>query len=115
MVVELADEVVAAFDRGPAEERVGLDLHGAFTFDDPASLVVGRNSVPAQVGRVAGRSLLFDLDEQGVFAAVALHVDAVVAQADGAGAHDLEGYIDRTVLREEVAPFDSYTRGSSGG
>ncbi len=46
MVVELADEVVAAVDRGPAEEWVGLDLHGAFAFDDPASLMVGRDGFP---------------------------------------------------------------------
>ena len=39
VVVELADEVVAALDGGPAEEGVGLELHGALAVDDAAALV----------------------------------------------------------------------------
>ena len=53
MVVELADEVVAAFDGGPAEEGVGLELHCALAFDDAAALV-RRQRLLAEVGRVGG-------------------------------------------------------------
>ena len=41
--------------------------------------------------------------KSGIGGAVALQVDAVVAQADGAGADDLEGDVERRVLGEEVA------------
>ena len=59
-----------------------------------------------KVGRVGGVGLLFDLEEEWVgslLAAGVFEVDAVVAQADGAGADDLEGDVDRLILREEVA------------
>ena len=51
------------------------------------------------------RRLFLDLQEERVLGAVALHVDAVVAQADRAGADDLEGDVERGVLGEEVAAF----------
>ncbi len=81
MVVELANEVVAALDGGPPEERVGLELHGALALNDAVALVCGF-AFAAQVGRVARGSLFLDLQEERVLGAIALHEDAVVAQAD---------------------------------
>ena len=58
-----------------------------------------------QIGRVGGECLFFDLQEERILGAVALQVEAVVAQADRAGTDDLEGDVERGVLREEVAAF----------
>ncbi len=113
VVVELADQVIAAGDGGPAEERVGLQLHGALAFHRAAALVV-RLARVAQVGRVGGVRLLLELQEERVGGAVALHVDDVVAQADGAGADDLERDVDRRVLGEEVAALGLQAFGVGG-
>ena len=102
VIVELADEVVAAFDGGVAEEGVGLELHGALAVHDAVALVTGFELL-AEIGSVGGGGLFLDLEEEGVGGAVALEVDAVIAQADGAGADDLEGDVERRVLAEEVA------------
>jgi len=59
-----------------------------------------------KVGGVGGGCFFFDLEEErvgGFGAGDAFEVDAVVAEADGAGANHLERYIDGAVLREEVA------------
>ena len=113
VVVELADEVVAALDGGPAEERVGLELHGALAVDHAAALMA-RFELLAKVGCVGGGWLLLDLQEERVFGAIALHVDAVVAQANGAGADDLEGDIERGVLGEEVPALGLQALGIGG-
>ncbi len=102
VVVELANQKVAALDGGVAEEGVGLELHGALALGDAAALVRLGGRV-AEIRRVGGECLFFDLQEERIFGAVALQVEAVVAQADRAGTDDLEGYIERSVLREEVA------------
>ena len=67
-----------------------------------------------QVGRVAGGDLFLDLQEERVLGAIALHEDAVVAQADGAGADDLEGDVERGVLREEVLALGLQALGVGG-
>src|ERR1700722_20163095 len=103
VVVELADEEAARLagawvgDGGPAEEGIGLDLHGALAFDDAAALMGVRESGFVEVGGVGGGGLLLDLEEERVLAAVALEVKAVVAEADGAGADHLEGDIEDAV------------------
>lgn len=102
MVVELTDEEVAALDVRPAKEGVGLELHGAFSFDDSPSLVMLRGSI-SKVGSVGGDCFFLDLEEEWIAGAVALHVDDVVAEADRAGANYFECDVDRTVLSEEVA------------
>ncbi len=55
-----------------------------------------------KVGRIDGGSFLLDLQEERIVGAVALKVDAVVAQTDGAGADHLEGDIEGPVEREQV-------------
>ena len=102
VVVELADEEVAALDGGPAEEGVGLELHGALAVDDAAALMRLGGHI-AEIWGVGRERLFLDLQKERVLGAVALHVDAVVAQADRAGADDLEGDVERGVLGEEVA------------
>ena len=92
VVVELADEVLAAADMGPAQERIGLQLHGALALGD-ALAVVGCGVGVGQIGRVAGGRLFLDLKKERVGRAVALEVNAVVAQAHGACAHHFEGYV----------------------
>jgi hypothetical protein len=64
--------------------------------------VISLQGVAGDVGGVSGDGFLFDLDEEGVFAAVAFEVDAVIAKADGAGADDLEGNVYDPVLGEEM-------------
>ena len=64
MVVELADEVVAAVDGGPAEEGVGLELHGALAFDDAVALVAGFGW--SGRGRRQEAVLFLDLEEERV-------------------------------------------------
>jgi len=39
VVVELADEEVAALDGGPTEKRVGLELHGSLALDNAPALM----------------------------------------------------------------------------
>src|SRR6202789_900778 len=77
-----------------------------------------------QIGSVGGGRFLLDLEEErvgAVGAAEALEVDDVVAQADGAGADDFEGYVLRDVLLEEVAALGlggagvGAERGEDGG
>ena len=70
----------------------------------------------ARRGRARRRSAASSLicRKSGSLGAVALHVDAVVAQADGAGADDLEGDIERGVLREEVAALGLQALGVGG-
>ena len=113
VIVELADEVVAALDGGPSEEGVGLELHGALAFDGAAALVVGLKLL-AEVRSVGGGDFLFDLKEERVTGTVALEVDAVVAEADGAGADDLEGDVERGVLGEEVLALGLQALGVGG-
>ncbi len=113
VVVELADEEVAAVDGGVAEEGVTGELHGTLAVHGAMALVRVRVAV-RQVGRPGRGCLLFDLEEERVGAGLAvgvLEVDAVVAQADGAGADDLEGDVDGRVLREEVAALGLEGRG----
>ena len=105
MVVELADQVVAALDGGVAEEGIGGELHGALAVHDAMALV-GVAGAFGQIGRVGRGGLFLDLEEErvdAVGAAEAFAVDDVVAQADGAGADDFEGDVLGGVLLEEVA------------
>ena len=102
MVVELANEEVAVFEAGPAEHGVGLDLHGALAVGG-ALAVVGRVGGVLEVGRPGGAGLLFDLEKKRFCRAGAFEVDAVIAQADGAGADDFEGDGEWAELREKVA------------
>ncbi len=112
VVVELANEVVArdvlfVGDGGVAEEGVGGELHGTLAVHDAMTLMgvgIGVRGEPAGVG---GGGLFFDLEEEwvvvgGASEGCAFEVDAEVAEADGAGANDLEGDVDGCVLREEV-------------
>src|ERR1017187_7835140 len=68
----------------------------------------------AEVRRVSGSDLLFDLQEERISAPVALHVNAVVAQTDGAGADDLEGDVERRVLYEEMSTLGLEALGIGG-
>ena len=89
VIVELANEKVATQDCGPSQKRIRLKLHGALAVDDAAPLM-SRLAVRAEIGRVSGSNLLLDLKEQRIVGAVALHVDAVIAQAHRSGTDDLE-------------------------
>jgi len=93
--------------------RTRLELHGALAFDDAAALVIRRGRL-AKIRRVRGEHLLLDLQEEWVLRPVALHVDAEVAQADGAGADDLERDIERGVLSEKVLALGLQALGVSG-
>ena len=104
MVVELADEIVAAFDGGVAKEGVGGELHGALAVHD-AMAFVGVLRAFGKIGGVGRGRLFLDLEEERVDAvgtAEAFEVDDVIAEGDGAGTDDLEGNVLRGVLREEV-------------
>ncbi len=114
VIVELANEEVALMDGGPAEEGIRLELHGALAFDDAAALMGGCGRGIGEVGGVGGGRLFLDLQEERVVGAVAFEIDAEVAQADGAGADDFEGDIDRGVLVEEVAAFGLETSAIDG-
>jgi hypothetical protein len=49
VVVELAHQVLAAADVRPAEERVGLQLHGSLAVGDALAVVVVRMGI-GQIG-----------------------------------------------------------------
>ena len=66
VVVELADEEVAAFEGGVAEEGVGGELHGALAVDDAMALVGVASGAFGKIGRVGRGSLFFDLQEEWV-------------------------------------------------
>ncbi len=104
VIIQLADQKVTPREVRPAEKRVGLQLHGALAFDRALSVVMGGFGV-GQIGRIAGRSLLLDLQEERIPGAIAFKVDAVVAGADRASADHLECHIDRAVEREPVLPL----------
>src|SRR6201997_4330636 len=55
-----------------------------------------------EIRRIRRRSLLLDLQEERIVRAVALEIDAVIAQAYGAGANHFEGYVDGMIKREQV-------------
>ncbi len=65
MVIELADQEIAPLDLRPAEEWIGLYLHGLLSFNDPLAVVV-RGPGIGQVGRVNRRRLLLHLQEERV-------------------------------------------------
>ena len=57
------------------------------------------------------------MQKERVGGAVALEVDAVVAQAHGAGADDLEGHVHRAIEREQMLAlrFEHLAIGAEGG
>ena len=55
-----------------------------------------------EIGRVGRGSFLLDLQKERVVGSVALEVDAVIAQADGAGSDHLEGHVDGAIEREQM-------------
>ncbi len=117
VVVELADEEVAALEGGVTEEGVGGELHGALAVDDAMALMGVAGGAFRKIGRVGGGGFFFDLQKEWVGAGGAggaFEVDAVVAQADGAGADDLEGDVDGAVLLEEVTALGLEGAGVGG-
>jgi hypothetical protein len=105
VVVQLADQEVAAIDGGVAEEGVGGELHGALAVHHAMALV-GVGGAVGEVGGVGGGGLFFHLQEEGVGSvrtAEAFEVDAVVVEADRAGSDDFEGDVLGEILLEEVA------------
>ena len=58
-----------------------------------------------QIRRIRRRNLFFDLQEQRIAGAVALHIDAIVAQAHRARANNLERHIDGPVEVEQMLPL----------
>ena len=101
VVIKLANDVVATIDLRPAQEGVGLELHGTFALDNTTPLVVRLHCGAAYIRRICGERFFLDLKEKRIFAAVSLEVDAVVAETHRTGADDLEGYIDHPVLRQK--------------
>jgi hypothetical protein len=75
------------------------------TFDDPLTLMAGRNPAMAKIGSKRGDHFFLDLQEERIPGAIGLHVDAVVAEADRAGPYHLEGNVDWSVLGQKVAAF----------
>src|SRR6185437_8421462 len=105
MIIQLTDKVVAIVDARIPEERIAGELHGALTVHNTMSLLDPPRSTFGDVACISGGGLLLDLDKEWVRvrgARVALEIDDVVAQAHRAGADDLEGNVDRSVLRQKM-------------
>ena len=104
VIVELPDEVVVSVHCRPTEKGIGLLLHGALSIDDAASLVLLQVAgLRGNIGGVAGWNLLFDLEKEGIFGAVAFHHDAVVAKSHGTCSDNFESNIDGLILCQKVA------------
>jgi hypothetical protein len=82
-------------------------LDGALALSDTAALVMGGSSGDkadaCEKGRVGRSDFLLDLEEEGVARTVAFEVDNVIAEADAAGADDLEANVDGAEEVEEMA------------
>ena len=93
MVVELAYQEVAVIDRRVAEKGIAGELHRALAIHDAMALVFPRCRTVRNVPCIGRGRLLFDLDKERVGVRrtrMALAVNDVVTQADGARSNDLE-------------------------
>ena len=101
VVIQLANQILAIVDRGPAEKQVGQELHRPLALHDPVALVLRRPHF-SQIRGISGTRLLLDLQKERIVAAVAFQIDDVIAQPNAARAHHPEGDIERPVQIEEV-------------
>ena len=104
MVIQLANQILAIVNSGPAQKQVREKLHRPLALSNPATLVL-RLPHLSQVRRIRRARLLLNLQEQRVVAAIAFQVDDVIAQPDAAGPYHPKSNIQRAVLVEKVLPL----------
>ena len=104
VVVELTHQILSVANMRPAQERIGLHLHGALSLRHSLAVVLRRVGV-RQIGRIRRRRLFLDLQKQRIARPISLEVDAIVAQPHRSGAHHFERHIHRPVERQQMLPL----------